>query len=390
MAKLLGQEGAGLGQGRALSPSQLESNPALGLADLPFLRDETSRGPVWVRRLSHLRGRHIGAVPLMSAGDADMGLLALVGLCPELAQLNPKRLLYLDTETTGLGGSGTLAFLVGLLFFDDRGEMVLEQLFLENPGDELALLGYLEERILKADGLVSFNGKSFDWPLLEMRRTMNRLPPLGPRPHLDLLHVARRLHKKRLLSQRLIEIERHVLGFERGDDDIPGSEIAPRYLHYLRTADLAGLAPVIEHNAWDVESMAALVGLYGDPIGLLHPEDLAQVGVALGRAKNPELGLEFAQKSQDLGAGSEALRAFGLLYKALGDKALCLASLEKLERQVDDPAVRLELAKLYEHFKKDFTRALEVVEGGTGEAPALEGRRAERLLTKQARAKRQS
>jgi len=355
------------------------------LSELPFLRQEGQEGPLWIRHLEHSRLRHVGAIPVGSAGEADMGLLGLIGLCPELCPIAPRRLLYLDTETTGLGGAGTLAFLVGLAYFDEGGDLHFEQLFLDSPENEPALLAHLERRIRECDGLVTFNGKSFDWPLLQSRRIMNRLGPLPARPHLDLLHLARRLHRPRLPSQRLIALERDVLGFDRGEDDIPGAEIAPRYLHFLRSGDASGLLAVVEHNAWDVYTMAALVGLYGDPVDLLHPQDLAQLAAVLGRTKSFERGLDLAAEARERGAGHAAERSFAQLYKAKGDRARALESFENLAREVDDPKVRLELAKLYEHFQRDFERALGLLEQGTGESSEAILRRRARLESKRAR-----
>jgi uncharacterized protein len=366
-------------------PPRRAQQDQAGLDELPFLGEEGDGGVLWVRRLAHSRARHVGAIPVESAGDADMSLLGLIGLAPELCGVHPRRLLYLDTETTGLGGAGTLAFLVGLAFFDDQGALHLEQLFLDGPGNELALLNHVERRVRECDGIVTFNGKSFDWPLLKARRVMNRQGPLPERPHLDLLHLSRRLHKPRLKGQRLIELERQVLGFDRGEDDIPGAEIAPRYLHYLRSGDASGLLPVIEHNAWDVYSMAALVGLYGDPVDLLHPEDLAQLAAVLGRTRSFDRGLDLAQMARERGAGLAAERSFAQLYKAKGDRALALESFENLAREVDDPRVRLELAKLYEHFHRDFERALSWLAAGTGESPEATVRRRTRLESKRAR-----
>src|SRR5690606_10056066 len=149
----------------------------------------------------------------------------------ELAACDPRRALYLDTETTGLaGGAGTVAFLVGLSFLED-GDLVTEQFLLRRMGEEAAIVARLSERIEQASMLVSFNGKSFDVPLLRTRAVMSRMPALPERPHLDLVHVARRLHKRRLGSCNLTTIEQRILGFRR-QGDIPSSEIAPRYAHF--------------------------------------------------------------------------------------------------------------------------------------------------------------
>ena len=125
---------------------------------------------------------------------------------------DPEKWLFLDTETTGLaGGTGTYAFLVGLAWWDASGLQV-EQLFLRDLHEEYSLLQELAQRIAERPVLVTFNGKTFDWPLLENRFTMTRVirvPQLAA--HLDLLHPARSLWRLRLGSVRLVELERHVL-----------------------------------------------------------------------------------------------------------------------------------------------------------------------------------
>ena len=127
--------------------------------------------------------------------------------------------LFLDTETTGLAGAGTLAFMVGVGFFEPspHGErFVVRQYFLRDHGDEPALLLLLDELLAEKAGLVTFNGRSFDVPLLEGRFIMNRMPTdLRDRPHLDLLHPARRLWRHRLGSCALGSLEGSLLGLRR-------------------------------------------------------------------------------------------------------------------------------------------------------------------------------
>ena len=132
---------------------------------------------------------------------------------------DPEQWLFLDTETTGLaGGSGTYAFLVGIAWWEGGG-LEIEQFFLREYSEERALLFALRERIAERPVLVTFNGKSFDWPLLETRYRMSRKVSVPtPRAHLDFLHPARNLWRLRLGSVRLSELERHVLGWDRGAD----------------------------------------------------------------------------------------------------------------------------------------------------------------------------
>jgi hypothetical protein len=147
------------------------------------------------------------------------------------------------------------------------------------------MLERVAARLGAATVLVTFNGKSFDLPLLRTRFQMARMEPPRSPPHLDLLHVARRVHGKRLGSGcRLVVIERDVLGFERVDD-VAGGDVAACYLHFLHTGDARGLLAVVEHNAWDVVAMAAMVGLYGEAShAQLGVEDLVGVARTLRRA----------------------------------------------------------------------------------------------------------
>ncbi|MEB2313477.1 MAG: ribonuclease H-like domain-containing protein [Polyangiaceae bacterium] len=372
--------------GRAPPAPRPAADPAATL--LPFARRETPRGPLYERLLRLAPSHHVGRMPSDAAAAARPEMLALLALEPGLAARDATRALYLDTETTGLGGSaGTLAFLVGMAWFADDGRLVLEQLLLRSPAEEAALIERVAERLEQSELVVSYNGKAFDLPLLRARAVMNRLPALPERPHLDLLHVARRLHKARLGACRLVDLEREVLGFERGDD-IAGADVAPRFAHFLRTGDEQALAAVVEHNAWDVVSMAALVGLYGEPMELLGAADLVGLARTLRRAGAPGRALAAAEAAVERGAGPEALRVRGELEKARGERGRALADFEALAALVDDPAARLELAKLYEHHVKEPLRALDWVRKGTGEAaPALERRRG-RLERKLARPKR--
>lgn len=258
---------------------------------------------------------------------------------------------------------------------------MLEQLLLRAPEDEAALLDYLVGRLEQASLLITYNGKTFDMPLLGCRFVMHRIPAPKAIPHLDLLHVARRLHKERLGQCRLISLESGVLGFER-QEDIPGGEIPPLYGHYLRTGDSSALWPVVEHNALDVMSMAALMGLYGEPVTALHAGDLVGLAKTLKRARALDQAHLVADRALELGAGPMARLLRGQIAKARGEKGRALADFEQLSREVDDARVRLELAKLYEHYVKQPLKALDMVALGTGERPEQTKKRRERLMLK--------
>jgi uncharacterized protein YprB with RNaseH-like and TPR domain len=187
-------------------------------------------------------------------------LRALRLLIPEAPDeiADAKQWLFLDTETTGLaGGSGTYAFLVGIAWWEGGG-LEIEQFFLREYSEERALLFALRERIAEHPVLVTFNGKSFDWPLLETRYRMSRkISVPTPKAHLDFLHPARNLWRLRLGSVRLSELERHVLGWNRGADLLSGL-IPQIYFDYLRGGPPERLIPVLNHNEMDLRGLAAL------------------------------------------------------------------------------------------------------------------------------------
>ena len=363
--------------------------------ELPFVTTETPRGPLSIRTQRLSPAHRMGRAPILAARTASSRLLALLALDPTLAELDVSRALYLDTETTGLhGGTGTVAFLVGLAFWEPGsaetgGGLVVEQILVRNLGEEEPMLAHVRDRIARASMLVTFNGKSFDLPLLRTRFVMARLEAPDEPPHLDLVHLARRLHKARGIECRLVGIERDVLGFVR-ENDVPSGEVSACYLHFLRTGEAGALLGVIEHNAWDVVAMAALVGLYGEPLEgtQLDAADLVGLARTLKRARATDEAWDAVERAVAAGGGDESLRARAEIAKSRGDRARALADFEALSDGVDDPAIRLELAKLYEHFVRDHGRALSVVARGTGEGDAAALKRRARLEAKKEKAER--
>src|ERR1700688_3976086 len=219
----------------------------------------------------HLSLQQWYATPEMCSPDAR-SLSLLLPHSPDAQDfaklaIDPEQWLFLDTATTGLaGGTGTYAFMVGIAWWDSGGLQV-EQFFLRDLDEEHSLLLELSERMKQRPVLVTFNGKSFDWPLLETRYRMTRaVPAFSPKLHLDLLHPARQLWRLRLGSVRLKDLERHVLG---GDgrpldwsrhDDIDSSLIPQMYFNYLRGGPAEPLAGIFRHNQMDLRGLAALAG----------------------------------------------------------------------------------------------------------------------------------
>lgn len=172
---------------------------------------------------------------------------------------DPGQWLFLDTETTGLaGGAGTLVFLVGLGRL--RGDaFALTQYLCTSYAAERAMLAAVAGEVREGDHLVSFNGKSYDLPLLASRFRLNRTTAtLGNLPHLDLLHTLRRAHRKTLPDCKLKTLEEKLLGFRR-TDDLPGSQAPLAWQRWLRNKDGELLARVAKHNRLDVLVMAALM-----------------------------------------------------------------------------------------------------------------------------------
>jgi uncharacterized protein len=191
-------------------------------------------------------------------GAIDVSALRLIapGAPDEVA--DPRQWLFLDTETTGLcGGSGTYPFLVGIAWWD-AGGLEVEQFFMRDHSEEHSVLLALSERLAEKRVLVTFNGKSFDWPLLETRYRMTRaIHPPKVRAHLDFLHPARNLWRLRLGSVRLPELERQILGWNRGADVM--SELIPSiYFDFLRGGSPDPLVPIFHHNQMDLRGLAAL------------------------------------------------------------------------------------------------------------------------------------
>ena len=292
---------------------------------------------------------------------------------------NPEKWLFLDTETTGLaGGTGTYAFLVGLAWWD-AGGLQVEQLFLRDFSEEHSLLHELSARIAERPVLVTFNGKSFDWPLLENRFTMTRairVPTLAA--HLDLLHPARALWKLRLGSVRLVELERHVLdaaklGWHR-EDDVSSALIPQFYFDYLRGGSAKPLAGVVKHNQMDLRGLAALYGKINsllDEQAEAHQEadSLDLFGLSRYLNRRGEQERAHSMCAQALGAGLPAefrplaTRELAIMARRRGDVERAASLwLELVQHPRDGAAACEHLAIHYERTARDLGRALEFAE----------------------------
>jgi uncharacterized protein YprB with RNaseH-like and TPR domain len=365
------------------------------------MRRENERGEFFVVETSvHLEVRH-GDVPLSRLHTVDPETAGVLAAEPELGDFDLRHAVFLDTETTGLaGGTGTAAFLIGAGWVEgDR--FVVRQYFMRDYHEEAALLQGLADDLGAFSRIVTFNGKTFDVPLLEARYRLARSRfPLAEAPHLDLLHPARRLWKARLESCRLQSLEVALLGLRR-HGDIPGDDIPQVYFDWVRRRDARLLARVFEHNRQDIVSLAAVAVLacqWVEEGRAEDPRDVFSLARVLERARLFERSEEEYRRAVALGAGElrgPALLRLGSRAKRAGDFERA-AGLWEEAGKAGEPEGWRELAMHHEHRTRDLEAALGAVERGMG--LVSEGRdvrswhlqegfrhRRERLRRKQAR-----
>ncbi len=349
-----------------------------------------------VDRLWERHRRH-GSVDISELAELPCDLLEAIS-GGEIRNSPPERWVFLDTETTGLaGGTGTYAFLVGVGHIAPEG-FRLKQFFMRDYGEEASLLHALSEYLSRFDVLVTYNGKTYDQPLLETRYRMARSrPPFARLQHLDLLHGARRLWKLRFESCRLVELETQVLGVER-QGDLPGEMIPYVYFEYLRTREAFRVAPIFHHNALDILTLACLTGIvpraFRSPSDapVHHAADLVGLGRWLRAMERYEEAIQLFRRAIGLNIPDELLfRTMwdtALLEKKLGRSSGALALFSDLaaERNPYRAAALEELAKHYEHRERNYEMALEMTRAALslGETDALRHRET-RLASRVAR-----
>ena len=316
----------------------------------------------------HLEERH-GDVPLSRMHAIAPPTVGVLTGEPELAGFDLRRAVFLDTETTGLaGGAGTAAFLIGLGWVEGERFRV-RQYFMRDYHEEAALLHGVAGELLRFERVVTFNGKMFDLPLLDTRFRLNRSRfPLAGATHLDLLHPARRLWKRRLESCRLQSLEAGLMGLRR-DGDIPGDQIPQVYFDWVRRRDARALARVFEHNRQDIVSLAALAVLacrwVEEPLAE-DPRDVFSLARVLERSRQFERSEAEYRRALEIGAGP--LRGPALLRLAW--RAKRKGALERAEGlwqeagEAGEPEAWRELAMHHEHRTRDLQAALAAVERG--------------------------
>jgi uncharacterized protein YprB with RNaseH-like and TPR domain len=315
-----------------------------------------------------------------------------------LAAVDPRRALFIDTETTGLGGASSLVFLIGAVRWLD-GRLHLRQYFLFGPPGERAMMADFLDFVSEFDFLVSYNGRAFDVRALCDRLILSGLhhgpPMLEGVPHVDLLHPARRIWRHALRDCRLVTIEEEVLRRPRGDD-IDGMQIPMIYYNYLRHGRLREVHKVIRHNEWDTVSLAllgaAMMRMLTDPRTSLEApaegadarrvrrlgEQLVGLGslhMARGDAERAEEALAHGLESASPTSRYMARKRLAALHKKRGEveRALPLWTAMLEENVLGEAHAYTELAKYLEHRRRDYPGALAVVERALTDL--FEGRR---------------
>ncbi|HVN82318.1 MAG TPA: ribonuclease H-like domain-containing protein [Terriglobia bacterium] len=288
--------------------------------------------------------------------------------------LVPNQIFFLDTETTGLsGGTGTYAFLVGIGHWEKQ-EFLVEQYFMRDYHEEGAMLRALGDHLSQAQYVITFNGKTFDLPILESRFVLSRLHwPLNSGSHLDILHPARRIWRLRLRDCSLSNLEREILGVYR-ENDVPGQLIPMLYFNYIRTGVPRGIRGVLEHNRQDIASLAALAQrvsrlLTGLSEVTAQPgEDLLSAGKYCRDLGQRQKSLEFNRAALETGlTGELRLQAMDRLAASFKSEGLHSQAVALWEQALRESVVFREesgrnLAIHYEHRERDFAKALELTE----------------------------
>lgn len=282
-------------------------------------------------------------------------------------EIEPQSMIFLDTETTGLGGTGAVAFLVGIGKITKKG-FEISQYLIPDYSDEAAMLEDIKSEIHDRSTVVSFNGASFDLPVLLDRMIINRVARRHEYAHhLDLLHPARRLFRRRLLDCTLTNLERQLFSFYR-NDDIPGYLVPSVYFEWLTLQDLTNMNRVLEHNRLDILSMYFLVRLIADAYQsngetLEYAEDLYSLSRYYEKRKEPgriETVFERVKREAKTIAPEAALH-YAKIFKR---NRKVERSVEIWESMAKDKTAEsfwacVELAKYYEHQARDFGSALQ-------------------------------
>ncbi|MFD2117777.1 ribonuclease H-like domain-containing protein [Paenibacillus yanchengensis] len=339
-------------------------------AQLGVFTENTPHGSFLLRKLAYSLEHIHGAYQLQQLLDI---IPALTVFDPG-QQVSSEQLLFFDLETTGLGsGSGNIPFMTSIGYVAQE-QFIIEQALICHPVEEFAMLSYMLDKMNSYSYLVTYNGKSFDWPLLQNRMVMNRLRQKQWQPkHIDLLHPSRAVWRNTLTSCKLSYVEEKRLGIERVDD-VPGSLAPQLYFQYLAEQNPTVLEGVFRHNEWDILSLATLLTRFGQLLSgqeeqkAAKPttfEELVRTGLWLEKMNVPSLAeplYHLAKKTED--STATALILLATRHKKAGywseavllwQKVIIMNS-SSIESKLE---CYVEIAKFFEHREKNFTVALQ-------------------------------
>lgn len=314
------------------------------------------------------------AIGMHRMGEWEQAGTHLNAFYPELSA-SLDQFLFLDLETTGLGsGTGNVPFMVGLAFWDQE-QWVVQQALIRHPAEERAMLAYLHRLTASFTHLVTYNGKSFDWPLLHSRYVLNGMRETIWEPnHIDLLHPSRAIWRNTLESCKLSHIEKMRLGIVR-IDDLPGSEAPARYFQFLGSGDPDELAEVFRHNEIDMLSLVTLAIRFGHLLSnqdVRHivqqpcePEEMVRTGLWLEKMGLFQYSAELFKLAVHIPLqSSQTLMLLAMRDKKMNETERALAIWQRILEQRGALTKRthveaaIELSMYYEHKAKMIEQAL--------------------------------
>jgi len=333
----------------------------------------TPFGDSFVRENYFPQDYRCGDVELFQIFQSSAKTISSLARDDRLKEIDINKTVFLDTETTGLaGGAGTYIFLVGVGYFEGD-QFCVRQYFMRDFNEERALLSAVNELLSKYEAIVSYNGKTFDFPLIQSRFIMSGMKLNLKNPgHFDLLYPARRLWKRRLENCSLSTVERDILGVIR-ENDVPGYLVPEIYFRYLKTKDARALKQVFEHNLHDIISLVALVSrmcfLVEDPLNNTeYGMDIFSIGKMFDEERRYEQGTQYYTEALKHNLAeeevSEILRLSSFAFKRQGK----WKEAEKIWKKIIERSREFvyypyeELAKYYEHRLKDYQKAGAIVE----------------------------
>jgi len=274
-------------------------------------------------------------------------------------------ILFIDTETTGLmGGTGTVAFLIGVGYFKNN-DFFIEQYLMRDYDEENAMLNDIKKLLLSFDIIVSFNGKSFDLPLIQTRLILNRLNMPDFNLHVDLLHSARRIWSF-LDSCSLKSLEGNILNFKR-IDDIEGNLIPSIFFRFIEVKDFELLKPILEHNSYDILSLVTLFTHLKEIHLGKHKQLSSHEFFHMGRIKEKQKDfancIKYLKKAikaaQEKNIKYRAYKKLSWQYKRINQYENAVKIWQKMiEEQESGIFPYVEMAKYLEHKQKDYKKAL--------------------------------